>query len=95
MLPSEVRVYLSPFTDIYGSRIIFAGPHMVFSEGNKDRPNLFSHRLFNLTDMADEVEMSVQLSIEAFLPDSMRSELRNKRNYEVVLSKGKRITLLC
>ena len=27
VLPSGVGVYLSPFKDIWGSRIIFAGPH--------------------------------------------------------------------
>ncbi len=27
VLPSGVAVYLSPFKDIYGSRLIFAGPN--------------------------------------------------------------------
>ena len=34
-LPSGVAVYLSPFKDVYGSRIIFAGPHKSFTEANK------------------------------------------------------------
>ena len=31
-LPSGIVVYRSPFIDIYGSRIIFAGPHKSFSD---------------------------------------------------------------
>ncbi len=31
VLPSGVAVYLSPFKDVYGSRIIFAGPHKSFT----------------------------------------------------------------
>ena len=36
ILPSGVGVYKSPFKDKYGSRIIFAGPHPVFTKGNKN-----------------------------------------------------------
>lgn len=31
-LPSGIAVYGSPFKDVYGSRIIFAGQHRLFSE---------------------------------------------------------------
>ena len=31
VLPSGVRVYLSPFKVVWGSRIIFAGPNKVFT----------------------------------------------------------------
>ncbi len=31
-LPSGVGVYLSPFKDVWGSRIIFAGPHKAFTQ---------------------------------------------------------------
>ena len=31
-LPSGIAVYWSPFKDVYGSRIIFAGPYKSFSE---------------------------------------------------------------
>ena len=34
-LPSGVGVYLSPFKDVWGSRIIFAGPHKAFTQGNR------------------------------------------------------------
>ena len=32
VLPSGIAVYLSPFKDIYGSRMIFAGPHKSFTK---------------------------------------------------------------
>ena len=32
ILPSGVAVYRSPFKDIYGSRMIFAGPHKSFTK---------------------------------------------------------------
>lgn len=32
-LPSGIAVYLSPFKDVYGSGIIFAGPHKFFTAG--------------------------------------------------------------
>ncbi len=36
VLPSGVAVYLSPFKDVYGSRIIFAGPHKSFTRANDE-----------------------------------------------------------
>ena len=40
VLPSGVGVYLSPFKDVWGSRIMFAGPHKVFSKINKEKETL-------------------------------------------------------
>ena len=37
VLLSGVGVYLSPFKDVWGSRIIFAGLSKVFSQANKDQ----------------------------------------------------------
>ena len=37
VLPTGVRVYLSPFEDVWGSRIIFAGPSKIFTQENKDQ----------------------------------------------------------
>ena len=37
VLPSGVGVYLSPFKDVGGSRIIFAGLSKVFTQANKDQ----------------------------------------------------------
>ena len=32
VLPSGIAVYMSPFKDVYGSRLIFAGPHKSFTK---------------------------------------------------------------
>ena len=50
VLPSGVGVYLSPFKDVWGSRIIFAGPHHVFTQGNLGVRNEVSHAVFLLRD---------------------------------------------
>ena len=36
VLPSGVGVYLSQFKDIWGSRIIFAGPRKLFNLANEE-----------------------------------------------------------
>ena len=36
VLPSGVGVYLSPFKDVWGSRIIFAGPNKVFTKQTRN-----------------------------------------------------------
>ena len=46
VLPSGVAVYLSPFKDIYGSRLIFAGPHKSFSEGDDKKHTEMSNAVF-------------------------------------------------
>ena len=52
-LPSGVGVYLSPFKDVWGSRIIFAGPHKAFTQGNRGIRNDLSHAVFLLQDMME------------------------------------------
>ena len=42
-LKSGVGVYKSPFKDIFGSRIIFAGPHASFTRGNRGLQEEVSH----------------------------------------------------
>ena len=37
VLSSGIGVYLSPFRDVWGSRIIFAGPSKYFTQANKDQ----------------------------------------------------------
>ena len=49
-LPSGIAVYRSPFKDIYGSRIIFAGPHRAFTLGNRGIRSDVSHAVFFLRD---------------------------------------------
>jgi len=46
VLPSGVAVYLSPFKDIYGSRLIFAGPHKSFTKGNDGKHAKMSNAVF-------------------------------------------------
>ena len=52
-LPSGVGVYLSPFKDVWGSRIIFAGLHKAITQGNRGVRNDFSHAVFLLCDRMD------------------------------------------
>ena len=47
ILPSGVGVYRSPFEDIWGSRLIFAGPHASFSRTHGKLNNEFSHAIFH------------------------------------------------
>ena len=61
VLPSGVAVYLSPFKDVYGSRIIFAGPHKSFTRGNDEKCPEMSNAVFLIRErimenMDDEVE---------------------------------------
>ena len=45
-LPSGVGVYLSPFKDIWASRIIFAGPNKEFTKANKEQMRGSSHAVY-------------------------------------------------
>ena len=57
ILPSGVGVYRSQFTDIYGSNIILAGPHKVFTQGNNTGKNEFTHGVFK-TEFVTDTENS-------------------------------------
>ena len=46
VLPSGVGVYLSPFKDIWGSCIIFAGPNKEFTKANKEQMRGSSHAVY-------------------------------------------------
>ena len=46
VLPSGVAVYLSPFKDIYGSRVIFAGPHKSFTKADGGVKTEMSNAVF-------------------------------------------------
>ena len=54
VLPSGVGVYLSPFKDVWGSRIIFAGPHHAFTQGNQGVRDEVSHAVFLLRDRFED-----------------------------------------
>ena len=45
VLPSGVRVYLSPFKDVWGSRIIFAGPSKTFTQDIKKEHQIMLYML--------------------------------------------------
>ena len=46
VLPSGVGVYLSPFKDVWGSRIIFSGPNKVFTKTNKEQLRDSNHAVY-------------------------------------------------
>ena len=46
VLPYGVGVYLSPFKDIWGSRIIFAGPNKVFTKANREQLRDSNHTMY-------------------------------------------------
>ena len=52
ILPSGVGVYRSPFVDIFGSRIIFAGPHSSFTSHNGGLKDDISHAIFHAKEAA-------------------------------------------
>ena len=48
VLPSGVGVYLSPFKDVWGSRIIFAGQNKVFTQANREQQRDSNHAVYSL-----------------------------------------------
>ena len=48
VLLSDIRVYLSPFKDVWGSRIIFAGPSGFFTQANKDQQRETIHAVYSV-----------------------------------------------
>ena len=53
-LPSGVAVYQSVFKDIWGSDLIFAGPHKTFMNGNKT--GNINHVIFRIHSVTSEPE---------------------------------------
>ena len=43
---SKIGVYLSPFKDVWGSRIIFAGPNKVLTQDNKEQLRDSNHAVY-------------------------------------------------
>ena len=48
VLSSGVEVYLSPLKDVWGSRIIFAGPSKVFTQANRNQQRESNHAVYSL-----------------------------------------------
>ena len=47
-LPPGVGVYLKPFKNVLGSRIIFAGPSKAFTQANRDQQRELNHAVYSL-----------------------------------------------
>ena len=63
ILPSGVGVCLSQFTDIYGSRIIFAGTHKVFTKGYYKGDSQFRHGIFDtMEEYKEEMTWSTDVT---------------------------------
>ena len=54
-LPRVVAVYQSVFKDIWGSDLIFAGPHRTFTNGNKT--SNVNHVIFGIHSVISEPEI--------------------------------------
>ena len=68
VLPSGVGIYLSPFKDIWGSRIIFAGSNKEFTKANKEQMGGFSHAvyMFNTESTEDDsIENNKEVRFES------------------------------
>ena len=50
VLPSGIEVYLRPFKDIYGSRMIFSGPHKSFTKCDNGIKMEMSNAVFFVRD---------------------------------------------
>ena len=61
ILPSGVGVYQSPFKDIWGSRIMYAGPHTTFTSGPDDLDSQVNLTVFHMRRMYLENELSSQI----------------------------------
>ena len=49
VLPSGVSVYLSPFKDVQGSRIIYAGPSKCFTRMDDDQNRELNHAIYTVS----------------------------------------------
>ena len=54
VLSSGIAVYLSPFKDIYGSRMIFPGPHKSFTKNDNGVKMKMSNAVFFVRDQIHE-----------------------------------------
>ena len=61
VFPSGVAVYKSPFKDVTGSQIIFAGPSKFFTQANKDQQRDSSHAVYSVS--RDELNKSTENNI--------------------------------
>ena len=61
VLPSGVAVYLSPFKDIYGSRLSFVGPQKSFTKGNDEKHGKMLNAVFLIRErMLEEMDAEME-----------------------------------
>ena len=61
VLPSRVAVYLSPFKDIYGSRLSFVGPQKSFTKGNDEKHGKMLNAVFLIRErMLEEMDAEME-----------------------------------
>ena len=63
VLPSGVGVYLSSFKDVWGSSIMFAGPHKVFSKINKEMSRDSNHAVYSADVNENQEQCNTDLEI--------------------------------
>ena len=83
VLPSGVGVYLSPFKDVWGLRIIFAGPNKVFTKTNKEQLRDSNHAVyaFNTRKGMDEDDHNLQNKEIRF--DSIEDDILQEMGFEL------------
>ena len=54
ILPSGIAVYLSPFKDVFGSRVIFGGPHKSFTKEDDGLKTKMSNAVFLIREQIYE-----------------------------------------
>ena len=88
VLPSGVGVYLSPFKDVWDSRIIFAGWSKIFTQPNRDQQRKSNHMVYSLysrehfvklIDCVNKVEVRLDSKCKmktSFYPGSIKDKIR-------------------
>ena len=84
VLDSGVAVFSSPFTDIFGSNKIFAGPHKCFTSGNK---GLKSHAVYHFGKQILETRRLIDENFE----DELGVE--ENREHTIILSEELKLSI--
>ena len=57
-------MYLSPFKDVWGSRSIFAGPSIIFSQANKEQQRETVYAVYSINNNLSEQNSIGEFSSE-------------------------------
>ena len=71
VLPSGVGVDLNPFKDVWGSRIIFAGPNKVFTQANREQKRDSNHAVYTVDIREQLMETSSYMNNREIRFDSV------------------------